>query len=353
MFMFVELLPILIAIVTTFIAITLLRPIAVSINLTDVPGTRKLHTGSIPLIGGLSMFLGVIVSSFFITYDLEEFNYFLLASLLLVCIGVLDDIFDISILLRLFFQTLVAIIIVSGADMIIFSAGDLFGHGEIMLNGWAYFFSVIVIIASINAVNMADGIHGLAGGNSIITFVAISFLLIGNMHHPELAISLIFCSVLMVFLVHNLCLGMPKSKRIFMGDAGSMFIGAGLVWMLIGLSQGQFKVFNPVIALWIFAAPIIDMTFVIFRRLAANKSPFKPDLFHTHHLLLHLGIKQNNVLLIVLLFSLIMAVLGVLGELNKVAEWIMFYGFLTVFVIYVILCNAAIKKIKNKTKLSS
>jgi len=78
-----------------------------------------------------------------------------------------------------------------------------------------------------NAVNMTDGIHGLAGGNSLITFLAVVFLSkdLDWQSNSSVLISILFCAIILVFLIHNLCLGVAKSKRVFMGDAGSMLIG--------------------------------------------------------------------------------------------------------------------------------
>jgi UDP-GlcNAc:undecaprenyl-phosphate/decaprenyl-phosphate GlcNAc-1-phosphate transferase len=338
---------ILIASITTFIAIIILRPVALSIGLIDNPNERKLHTGSVPLIGGLAMFFGITVSILLLPGNLNHFNYFLLSSLILVSIGVMDDHRDISVSLRLIFQALVAIIIVSGADMSIKSFGNILGEGEIFLGGWSYALTMIAIIAAINAVNMADGIHGLAASNSLVTFGSILLLSIGALSNVNLWIAILFCSVLPVFLIYNLCIGISKRKRIFMGDAGSMFIGLGIIWLLLDLSQGKNYIFSPVIALWIFATPIIDMVSSIFRRIASGRSPFKPDVFHIHHLLLHLGIKEKSALLIVILFSMLMAIIGVLGDLYQIAEWIMFAGFIAVFIIYIFWSKWAMLVIKK------
>ena len=347
--MSIILLPILIASLTTFIAISLLRPFAISINLVDKPSSRKLHSGSVPLIGGIAMFFGVVISILVFPH-VNQLDHFLLASLILVVIGVLDDHNNISVSIRLFFQVLVSLIVVSVGDIHITSFGSLFGNGEIFLNEWSYFISVIAIIAGINAVNMADGIHGLAGGNSLITFLAILFISIGNLSQQDLWILIMFCSVLPVFLIHNLCLGISESKRIFMGDAGSMFIGMSIVWLLIDLSQGELKVFNPVIALWLFAIPLFDMVSVFIRRIASGISPFKADVFHMHHLLIHSGMKESNVLLTILVFSLIMSLIGILGVQYEVAEWVMFSGFLTIFFIYMYAGKVLMRNIKYKVK---
>ncbi len=329
----IPLLPIFIALTTTFLAISLLRNFAKSIDLVDYPNNRKPHTGLVPLIGGIAMYIGLVVSILATKIDLNQYNYFLLGSFIIVMIGVLDDFRNISVSLRLFFQVLVAVIIVTAGNVVIESLGDVLWVGNIVLNEWAYFVTIIAIIAGMNAVNMTDGIHGLAGGNSLITFLAIVFLSKDLDWHfqTSVLISLLFCAVLPIFLIHNLCLGVDKTKRIFMGDAGSMLIGLTIAWVLIDLSQGENRIFAPVTALWLFAMPLIEMVSAIVRRLTSGKSPFDADLNHIHHIILRSGIREKYTLLLMLLVSLLMAVIGILGELYGVAEWVMFSGFIIVF----------------------
>lgn len=341
----IPLLPILIALITTFVAISLLRPFAISIDLVDKPNSRKTHTGSVPLIGGIVMYIGIVVSVLTTSNDLNQLNYLLLSTLIIVIIGVLDDHRNISVSLRLLFQMLVALIIVTVGDTSIESFGKLFGSSEIILNKWTYFVSVMAIITGINALNMLDGIHGLAGGSSLITFLAILYLSIDSVSQETILIVFLFCSVLPVFLINNICLGIPKSKRIFMGDAGSMLIGLVIAWLLVNLSQGENRAFRPVTTLWLFAMPLIEMVATILRRLTSGRSPFKPDLFHSHHILIRLGIGEKSTLLILILFSLLMAVIGILGELYGVTEWVMFVGFLLIYGIYIFFYRMALRKI--------
>jgi UDP-GlcNAc:undecaprenyl-phosphate/decaprenyl-phosphate GlcNAc-1-phosphate transferase len=350
----IPVLPIFIALTATFVAISLLRSFAISINLVDYPSNRKQHTGSVPLIGGIAMYIGLVVSILLAEIDLNKYNNYFLGSLIIVMIGFLDDYRDISVFLRILFQTFVAIIIATAGNILIESFGDIFWVGNIVLNEWAYFITIIAIIAGMNAVNMTDGIHGLAGGNSLITFLAIVFLSQDLDWHLQTSvlISILFCAVLSIFLIHNLCLGIDKSKRIFMGDAGSLLIGLTIAWVLIDLSQGENRVFAPVTALWLFAMPLIEMVSIVFRRLNSGKSPFHPDLNHTHHIILRFGIREKYTLLLMLLVSLLMAVIGILGELYGVAERAMFFGFLTVFGIYFISCEIFLKNIQYNGKSS-
>ena len=346
----IPLLSILIAIISTFVVMSLLRSFAISINLVDNPNNRKPHDGSVPLIGGIAMFLGLFISILVSPIDLNQFNFFLLSSIIILMFGVMDDHHNISVSLRIASQIIVAIIIVASGSVIIESFGNLLGSGNIILDKWSYFVTILAIIAGMNSVNMTDGIHGLAGGNSLITFLAIIFLSKNSVSETSLLIPLLFCAVLPVFLIHNLCLGIPKSKRVFMGDAGSMFIGLSISWLLIDLSQGEDRAFAPVTVLWLFGMPLIEMVSSILRRLNTGKSPFKPDLNHTHHVLCRLGISEKNTLMLMLLISLLMAVIGISGELYGVAEWLMFFGFLIVFAIYFFSYGMIYRNIQKNNK---
>ena len=142
-------------------------------------------------------------------------------------------------------------------------------------------------------------------------------------------VNMILFILLIVFLIFN-----QRDAKYFMGDAGSMLIGFAIAWLLIDLSQGEDRVFAPVTALWLFALPLIEMVTVVLRRFTSGKSPFKPDSFHSHHLLIRLGFGEKTTLLVIILFSLLMAVIGILGELYGVAEWVMFVAFLLIFGIH-------------------
>jgi len=334
-----------VASIITIIAISILRPFAISINLTDVPNNRKKHQGVVPLIGGLAMFIGFLISILSSTVDLNGIKYFILASFIVVIVGSLDDHRDMSVGFRFLFQATAALIVSAVAGVNIESLGDLLSRSEIYLNSWSVFFTVIAIICAMNAVNMSDGIHGLAGSISLITLASLAYLAYLNSNIQSLTIALLMCSVILPFLVENLCIGRPKSKRIFMGDAGSMFLGLGIVWLLIDLSQGDLRAFSPVIALWLFALPLIDIISIVLRRIIIGKSPFKPDLNHLHHILIRMGFSNNLVLIIMISLSLIMTIIGIFGALSGITESKMFIGFIIVFLIYFFISYLLILKI--------
>ena len=327
-------LPIILAIMSTILALSFFRKLAVKINLVDLPGDRKKHNGSVPLIGGLSMFFGLVVGLLILPINNDLIKFLLLSMFTLVAIGSLDDHRNISVWLRFLFQAIAAIIMVSIAGLSIESIGNLNGSGIIFLHQWSFIFSLIAVIGSINAVNMMDGIHGLAGGQSLISFISILFLAFISNNYSGFSIAIVFCAVLVPFMIENLCIGRSNSKRVFMGDAGSMFIGLSVIWLLTMGTQGENASFRPVTALWICAIPLMDMLAIVFRRVRKGKSPFKPDRDHLHHILQRAGLSSRQSLIIITIFAVIMSAIGVLGEYFVVAESTQLALFILIFILY-------------------
>jgi UDP-GlcNAc:undecaprenyl-phosphate GlcNAc-1-phosphate transferase len=154
-------------------------------------------------------------------------------------------------------------------------------------------------------------------------------------------------------------LGFPFGRRfkVFMGDAGSMFIGFTVIWLLIDASQGQDKlVIRPVTALWFIALPLMDMVCIMTRRIRKGHSPFKQDREHLHHICQRIGLSSSLSLFVICLLASLMAGVGILSELNNVPESIMFFSFLVVFAIYLsVIANiwritAFLNKIFNLTQ---
>jgi|TARA_B110000008_G_C16978470_1_gene567162 UDP-GlcNAc:undecaprenyl-phosphate/decaprenyl-phosphate GlcNAc-1-phosphate transferase len=342
----ISLISIIVTFLLTILAITFLRRLALKINLVDFPGQRKVHSGSVPLIGGLSMFVGIFFGLLVFPTDKDLIAGFLFGMFILVALGILDDYRNISVSIRFIFQGFAALIMIHYAGVSIESIGNLNGTGEILLQKWAVIFSLIAVIGSINAINMMDGIHGLAGGQSLITFVAIAFLTFINNSYLGFSIALVFCFSLIPFLVENLCIGRSEDKRIFMGDAGSMMLGFGIVWLLVENSQGPSRSFAPATALWVFSIPLMDFFSTILRRLLKKQSPFRPDRGHFHHILIEKGFSDLQSLIIILILTLVIAIVGIVGELLMVSEWKMFYSFIALFVTYSLYTFYSWKKVK-------
>jgi UDP-GlcNAc:undecaprenyl-phosphate GlcNAc-1-phosphate transferase len=222
----------------------------------------------------------------------------------------------------------------STADHVIYNMGDLLGEGDINLGGWGIPFTVFIVIGVTNALNMSDGIDGLAGGVSLISFLSMYYLAMDAGWVVESQILLIFIAILIPFLLLNAPFFGKRSARLFMGDAGSMFLGFALAWYITVLSQGEKAVISPVITLWIFAIPLLDTVSIMVRRMVKGRSPFSPDRDHFHHIFQAAGYSNRKTLIIILLTQVVLSSIGIAGHKAGVPDWVMFWGFFILQVLF-------------------
>ncbi len=327
------------------ISIKFFKPVALEIGLVDKPCERKQHCGDIPLIGGISIFLAVLAASVLWLPDTLELRMYLIASAMMVFIGALDDKFDLRVRVRIVGQIIIASLMIYGVGGYISNLGNLFGLGDVTLGPLGVIFTYLGIIVVINAYNMIDGIDGLIGSLSINTFTSIAILFIMSGQTDYLSYPLILATATLPYLIFNLGitekLFNKKTKKIFMGDAGSMFVGLSVIWLLTMGTQGEQASFRPVTALWICAIPLMDMLAIVIRRHKNGRSPFKPDRDHLHHILQRAGLSSSQTLIVISSAAAVMSLMGLAGEYFNIAESIMLLSFLAMFVIY----NLAIRKL--------
>ncbi|MBQ1784365.1 MAG: UDP-N-acetylglucosamine--undecaprenyl-phosphate N-acetylglucosaminephosphotransferase [Gammaproteobacteria bacterium] len=321
----------------TILGLKCIKPIALRLGLVDKPCARKQHDGHIPLVGGISVFVGVLFTSMLWLPESRQFNLYLIASAIMVFIGALDDRHNLSVRVRLVGQVLVASIMIFGAGIYIKDLGNLFGFGSVNLGWFGIPFTYLAVLGAINAYNMIDGIDGLVGTLSVITlsFLATLFLLAdGNSHAGYL--SFIVVIAILPFLFFNL-FGKPNDgrlRKIFMGDAGSMFIGFTVVWLLAEGCQGANPVFQPVLALWIIAVPLMDMASVMIRRWRKGQSPFIADRDHLHHIFMRAGFSASEALIFISCIAAVLAIVGTWLNFVNVPSWMSLFIFMGVFSVY-------------------
>lgn len=336
----------------TWISLCLLKPVARYARLLDIPSARKKHTGAVPLIGGIAIFLG-IASATLVNYPHDAaITTWLLCSLGIVMLGAADDAEDLSVKLRIVMQTLLVLALCIGTGLSLEHIGDLLGLGEIDLGAFSYPFTVIIVLGIINAFNMIDGIDGLLGSVTLGTLLSLVILFNIPAHETELTVCSLFIAALIPYLLNNLALP-PFRQKIFMGDAGSMLIGLSISWLLIEGTQTQGSAtpaFRPVTALWLIALPIMDMARVILQRLFTGRSPFAAGRDHLHHLLLHVGLDKKSTLAIMSILAFTLAGIGVLTEKLQISESMVFYGFLITFLAYLLLLAPVVKADKDCCK---
>ncbi|MCU4677341.1 UDP-N-acetylglucosamine--undecaprenyl-phosphate N-acetylglucosaminephosphotransferase [Catenovulum sp. 2E275] len=322
------------AIAISFASVFLLQPIAEKVGLVDKPNERKKHSGAIPLIGGMAFYFATLVACMLAFPGDKTVTLFLISSAFVVFLGVLDDYHNLSVRSRIVSQILIASIMVFGADMYIHDLGNLVGLGDIDISIAGTLLTFIAVIGAINAFNMTDGIDGLAGSLALNTFASIGVLFYLTEQGSFLALPVILVCAIIPYLAFNLSLVPGPVKKIFMGDAGSMFIGLSVIWLLTIGTQSDTPAFRTVTALWVIGIPLMDMAAIIYRRVKKGQSAFLPDRDHLHHIFLRAGFSSRQSLAIIFCLSLFYSGFGIVGEIYQLPEWFMFASFLALFALY-------------------
>ena len=325
-------------------------------NLMDEPGQRSSHERKIPNLGGVAMFFAIAVCASIYAYQLFDLYKFLFASLvILLYVGVMDDIVVMRAYKKLLAQLIVTAMLVIGSDVRIRNLFGVFGVYE--LNYFlSVIFSIITFIILVNAFNLIDGIDGLAGSYGLICFglFGISYYRLGEYNYPLVILSTTIMGSIIGFLSYNLS---DRTKKIFMGDTGSMVLGFLLTFTAICFidifiaKRGSGIVYYhlnsaPVIAVAILILPIIDTLNVIIIRLAEKRSPFEADKNHIHHKLLRMGLSHKRATFYIISYYLFIVLVAYFFrhiENNSLLVLIMSLGFLGAYLPDIVLK----KKIKN------
>lgn len=306
------------------------KPAAARIGLVDKPGLKKRHHGEIPVVGGIAIFAGFTFSLLLLhTYPLKDLRALIAGSLLLVIIGVIDDVLRLPVLTRFMAQIAAALMMALWSGVMLLSLGDLFIPGQaVMLGALAIPFTVFAVVGVINAANMSDGIDGLLGTLLFAAFSGLAVAAFIGDRVSELNLLLMMGGCIAGFLFFNMRTPWRERAAIFMGDGGTMFLGFVVAYFVIKLSQGENAAITPVTALWLVALPLFDAVGMMIRRILKGRSPFDGDLEHMHHVLLWAGftVPQSVAIIGGLAFSCVAIGLG--GMYLQVPQPIMFALFI-------------------------
>lgn len=329
----------LVTVLVTMMLIVLLRPLALKAGLVDKPNERKIHEGSIPLVGGISIYLAVAGATLIATAVVGRgvlitsgAGVFLLSSLLLVAVGIWDDMRNLSPLARLVAQIAAALIMVYVGGIVITDLGAIGFSGEpVLLGFWAVPFTIFATVGVINAVNMVDGLDGLVGNMALVSLLGLGLAtsLWGDV--PVAAMLNILSAAIIGFLLFNQRLFWRPKAAVFLGDAGSMMLGFALAWAAIVVSQGPGRAVSPAAALWFVAVPICDTLSVVVRRLLEGNSPLHADSRHLHHLFMRVGFSVNETLLFMCGLAVGGVTLGLAAMWYGIPEWILVALFLALW----------------------
>ena len=266
--------------------------IAPRLSLIDVPNERSSHKKITPrgagLVFGFIYFMGILF------YDISIFSdikYTLLAILIIYICGILDDIYTLSSKQKLLFIIIASVIVYFDGYQIT-NIGTFF-NVSVNLGYFALPFTLFAIVAFTNAVNLSDGLDGLAGSISAIILSAIFVIGFINNDNTLMVWSALLISVILAFLILNW-----HPAKVFMGDSGSLLLG----FIIAILSVKALQYVNPVSILFLVAVPILDTLVVFRRRIQRGMSPFTADKNHLHHILNN--IKQDEAFTVRMLISI-------------------------------------------------
>lgn len=281
-----------VGLVVTMVMIPPLIRFSARLRLVDVPDDRKVHVGEIPRIGGIAIVAGSILAVVALGDFDRAYVAFIVAALVLFIFGVQDDRGGLDYRLKFFGQLLAAGIVVVGGGIII-QVFPFFGLDPLP---WYITmpFTVFVLVGVTNAINLVDGLDGLAAGTIILSMSVIGLLAwLADGEFITLAASAI-CGALFGFLRYN-----AYPARIFMGDTGSQFLGFSVCVLAIELTQTVNPALNPALPVLLLGLPLLDTVLVMVKRVRQGRSIFSPDRNHVHHQLLSGGFDHNEAVAII------------------------------------------------------
>ena len=269
-----------------------LKRYALRVGLTDRPGPRKVHQAPVPRVGGLAMAAGILVPTL-VTVPLHSSMIgFLVGVLVLLAFGVWDDRRDLDYRLKFIGQFLaVAVVIAVGHVRI---AELTLDYPVVLPQTVSTLLTFGFLVGVTNAINLADGLDGLAGGLALLCLCAIAVFgaICGN--HTVMAVALIESGAILGFLRFN-----THPAQVFMGDGGSQVLGFSIGVLSILATQGERTALSAALPLLLLGLPILDTVAVMLRRALAGRSPFSSDRSHLHHRLLDLGFAHHEAVVLI------------------------------------------------------
>ncbi|EAU54071.1 glycosyltransferase family 4 protein [Mariprofundus ferrooxydans] len=285
------LLPLVSSVFLTLLVMPAVVRLAERVGAVDHPDERKVHVNVVPRMGGLAFLVSLLLIPFTMLDVSTTTQGFLLGLFIIGFTGMADDIFQIS--PRLKFLGIIAgcgmFLVMSGTA--ITDLGNLFGSGHIETGWFAIPLTLIAMVGFVNALNLSDGLDGLAAGITLIAsfFLGSFALIIGD--DESLMIDVVLFGSMVGFLYFN-----SHPARIFMGDTGSLILGYVLACLsLMLLQSGRGEVISPISMGILLGLPLSDTIYVMVRRILRGTSPFLPDKTHFHHRLIDLGLPHPGV----------------------------------------------------------
>ncbi len=274
------------------------------LQLLDVPGARKVHNTAIPRSGGLAIVLGALIPILIWFPHNSLLIHLLVAGAVIVAFGFLDDRLDLHYGWKFFGQFVAAIIAIKGGVLI--DVVPFFGIEPVHPLA-SHVLTFLFLLGVTNAINLSDGLDGLAGGMALLTLGAIAWLAFIADGTGVSLIALAIMGGVCGFLRYN-----NYPAVVFMGDAGSQFLGFMTAGLAVILTQTVNTAYNPALVLLLLGLPILDTLVVMVWRIRNGESPFSPDRNHFHHRLLDFGFLHYEAVSAIYLAQCVFVAIGLL-----------------------------------------
>ena len=292
----------LLSVFITIALIPVLGRLAINFQFVDIPDERKVHLQPVPRIGGIAMVAGAFVPLMYWLHAEPFVIAWLAGAAVIALFGAVDDLRTLGPKTKFAGQIAAALIMIFYGGLKIKTLGMLLPDGFILPDGIAVPLTLIAIVGVTNAINLADGLDGLAGGICLLIFSSIGYLAYMEGDAPIGFIALALGGAIFGFLKFNT---FPAS--IFMGDTGSQFLGFSAITLSLDLTQGN-TALSPLMPLLLLGLPVLDTVFVMSARLKRGTSPFVADRNHFHHRLLNLGLHHTESVLVIYVLQTILIV---------------------------------------------
>lgn len=325
----------LIVIVTFFVSailVPIIKKVAEHVGAMDIPNERKVHIKPMPRLGGLAIFGAFLIGYMLFARMSIQMLSILIGGFIIVLTGVFDDIKPVRAKYKLVMQILAACVVVFYGNIVL-NHIDILGfyfNFPVPLN---YIISIFFIVAITNAINLIDGLDGLAAGVSSIYFATIAIIafILNKMEGLDTILSLIMLGSTLGFLLHNF-----NPAKIFMGDTGSLFLGFTIsVIALLGFKATTLT--SLIVPIVILAIPIFDTILAIFRRILKGENIGAPDKDHFHHQLLKMKFSVRSTVLIIYAINILFASVTIFFVLGDAKLAMAIYIVLMVLLIFLVL----------------
>lgn len=325
----------LVAALATTLLLRLSLPVAHKIGMVDRPGGRKDHARPTPTTGGMAIVAGIVITSIFFGAISPAFASLLVASALLMVVGIVDDARDVRWYWRVLAQVGAALILIYAGGVRVEYVGIIFSEEPLRLGALSVPFTILGTVGVINAINMCDGADGLAGLLCTVALAMLAAAAYYSGNGPLLSVLVPFIAAVGAFLAFNIRSPWLMQAKAFLGNAGSAVLGLVIAWAAFRLTQETAHPVSPALAPWLLAPPLIDCLVLAVRRIKLGRSPFQADRDHVHHLLLDAGFTPTQV---ALLLAGVSATLGMAAAIvlrtNVGTETHLVLGFALLVLVY-------------------